>query len=87
MYDSNNFEPELTISFLIRKVFSELSHAVDTNLASFDITHAQFTVLSQLSEKKVTSQSELCKAINYDSGAMTRMLDRLERKCMVRRIL
>ena len=32
-----------------------------------------------------TSASELCKGISYDAGAMTRMLDRLEAKGLVRR--
>jgi DNA-binding MarR family transcriptional regulator len=32
------------------------------------------------------SASGLCKGISYDPGAMTRMLDRLERRGLVRRV-
>src|ERR1700674_446515 len=32
------------------------------------------------------SACELCKGISYDPGAMTRMLDRLERRGLVRRV-
>ena len=31
------------------------------------------------------SASDLCKGISYDAGAMTRMLDRLEGKGLIRR--
>ena len=31
------------------------------------------------------SASDLCKGISYDAGAMTRMLDRLENKGLIRR--
>jgi DNA-binding MarR family transcriptional regulator len=36
--------------------------------------------------KEADCASELCKGISYDPGAMTRMLDRLERRGLVRRV-
>jgi len=39
-----------------------------------------------LAHGEVSSASDLCKGISYDPGAMTRMLDRLERRGLVRRV-
>ena len=35
---------------------------------------------------ETASPSALCKGVSYDPGAMTRMIDRLERKKLVRRV-
>jgi DNA-binding MarR family transcriptional regulator len=50
------------------------------------LSAAQFAVIASLaagSEPK--SAADLCKGISYDAGAMTRMLDRLESKGLLRR--
>jgi DNA-binding MarR family transcriptional regulator len=60
--------------------------ALDAELAPFDITAAQFVVLKSIAIGEAGSASGLCKDISYDPGAMTRMLDRLERRGLVRRV-
>src|SRR5882757_7648079 len=60
--------------------------AVDAALAPMDITAAQYVILMSLALGEAESASGLCKDISYDPGAMTRMLDRLERRGLVRRV-
>ena len=60
--------------------------AADKRLAPLELSAAQFAVIASLaagSEPK--SAADLCKGISYDAGAMTRMLDRLESKGLLRR--
>jgi DNA-binding MarR family transcriptional regulator len=57
---------------LVNRVRVELIDALDLELAKFDVTAAD-------------SPARLCKNISYDPGAMTRMIDRLEQKGLVRR--
>jgi DNA-binding MarR family transcriptional regulator len=57
----------------------------DEQLVAMEVTSAQFIVLSTLSMGGVKSASDLCKHISYDAGAMTRMIDRLEEKGLLRR--
>jgi DNA-binding MarR family transcriptional regulator len=66
--------------------------AIDTELTKdeflgpLEVTSAQLIVIVNLAGREgATSASELCKGISYDAGAMTRMLDRLEAKGLVRR--
>jgi DNA-binding MarR family transcriptional regulator len=54
-------------------------------LAPFDISVAQYVILVNLAHG-ADSSSDLCKSVSYDPGAMTRMLDRLERKKLITRV-
>jgi DNA-binding MarR family transcriptional regulator len=61
----------------------ELTH--DRRLAPLELSAAQFIVIASLAGEERKSASDLCKGISYDAGAMTRMLDRLEGKGLIRR--
>jgi len=70
---------------LVNRVRTELIDALDRELAKFDISAAQLIVLASLANEEADSPTTLCKNISYDPGAMTRMIDRLEQKGLVRR--
>jgi DNA-binding MarR family transcriptional regulator len=71
---------------LINRVRVELMDAIDRELAPYDITAPQLIVLASVANGEADSASGLCKTISYDPGAMTRMIDRLQQKGLVRRI-
>jgi len=74
------------ITRLINRVRVELIDALDRELAPFDITAPQLIVLASVANGEADSAAGLCKTISYDPGAMTRMIDRLQQKGLVRRI-
>ncbi|HEY2862479.1 MAG TPA: MarR family transcriptional regulator [Casimicrobiaceae bacterium] len=86
IYDTKTFEPRVGLGRLLSQVKMELVEALDRELAPLDITAAQYVILATLAEGPTESASGLCKGVSYDPGAMTRMIDRLERKGLVRRI-
>src|SRR5579864_9795199 len=59
--------------------------AADRRLAPLELSAAQFIVIASLAGEGAKSAADLCKGISYDAGAMTRMLDRLEGKGLIRR--
>jgi MarR family transcriptional regulator, multiple antibiotic resistance protein MarR len=71
---------------LINRVRVELIDALDRELSRFDISAAQLIVLASVANREAGSASGLCKSISYDPGAMTRMIDRLQQKGLVRRV-
>ncbi|MDB6107686.1 MAG: hypothetical protein JWO52_7685 [Gammaproteobacteria bacterium] len=91
IYDSATYEPRKGIGHLMHRVRTEILAAVDRELAAdeqlaaMDVTSAQFIILATLSMGIAKSASDLCKGISYDAGAMTRMIDRLEEKGLLRR--
>jgi DNA-binding MarR family transcriptional regulator len=85
IYDPTNFNPSTAIGRLIGRVRAKLFEALDKELAPYDISAAQYVILVGLADG-VDSASGLCKGASYDPGAMTRMIDRLERKGLVQRV-
>jgi len=92
VYSLETYEPRRGLGHLIGRARSHLLAAIDTELARdellrpLEVTSAQLIVIVNLAGREcATSASELCKGISYDAGAMTRMLDRLEAKGLVRR--
>jgi DNA-binding MarR family transcriptional regulator len=86
LYSAKTFDPRTGFGRLLSQVKMELMEALDRELAPLDITSAQYVILVTLAEGPTDSASGLCKGVSYDPGAMTRMIDRLERKGLVRRI-
>src|SRR5215475_4691531 len=91
IYELESFEPRKGAGHLIHRVKVELLSALDRELArdeqvaALEVSAAQFVILATLSSGTAKSASDLCKGISYDAGAMTRMLDRLEEKGLLRR--
>lgn len=91
IYDSTSYQPGRSIGSLLSRVRVEMLAALDEELAGdrrlapLGLSAAQFIVIASLVGEGRKSASDLCKGISYDAGAMTRMLDRLEGKGLIRR--
>lgn len=85
IYDPKTFNPKIAIGGLVSRVKLKLFDALERELAPYDITGAQYVILVGLANG-IDSASGLCKGVSYDPGAMTRMIDRLERKGLVQRV-
>src|SRR6266581_9606603 len=84
IYDAETFEPGRCVGPLINRVRLALLEALDSALAPHNVTSAQYVILSTLASG-ADSASQICKGISYDAGAMTRMIDRLEQRGLLRR--
>jgi DNA-binding MarR family transcriptional regulator len=85
IYDVKNYEPWKSVGYLIGHTRKALLEEMDRELAPLDVTGAQFIIISQLARGHAATAAEFCKGMVYDPGAMTRLLDRLEQKGLVRR--
>ena len=86
VYDVKTFQPGSSVGYLVNRVRTELLAAIDKELAPFDVTSSQYIIMGHLVYSLADSASGLCKGIAYDPGAMTRMVDRLEAKNLIRRV-
>ncbi len=90
IYDAETYVPGKGIAHLVGRVRGELLSALDRELAAdehtaqWELTGAQLIIVAWLASG-ARSASDLCKGISYDAGAMTRMIDRLESKGLIRR--
>lgn len=80
------YEQRARVGRLVNRAQGELSEALDSELTRFDISTAQYVVLSILAAGRADTAAQICKELSYSPGAMTRMLDRLENKRTIRRV-
>ena len=78
-------QERLGVGYLLGRARGSLLDALDAELARFGLTGMQFGVLKHLAEGAAHTAADLCRRMHYDTGSMTRMLDRLEGKGLVRR--
>jgi len=86
IYDPKTFEPATSVGYLLNRARTAMFNAMDQALAPLDVTAAQYVVMGQLAFGMADSPSQICQSLSYDPGAMTRMIDRLEAKGLVRRV-
>lgn len=88
LYTPENYNPEDSLGRLIADVSRRILAGFDEELATqgMGITGAQWVILMRIARGCATTAAELCRFGHCDTGSMTRMLDRLEEKGLIRRI-
>ena len=85
-YHSKNYSLQRSVGFLINTLALEINEDLETLLkAQLDVSLPQWRVLTTLHFNRFDNASALCDDMHYDSGAMTRMLDKLEALGLVER--
>ncbi len=84
--DAPGVNPHETLGYLIGQVRRALLEAMERELAPYGLTGPQAIVMFRLSHGDASHAAEFCRTLQYDPGAMTRLLDRLEKKSFVRRV-
>lgn len=75
----------LSVGHLMGRARASLLSALDAELERFGLSGMQFAVLKHLSDGAARTAADLCRLMHHDTGAMTRLLDRLEEKGLLRR--
>jgi MarR family transcriptional regulator, multiple antibiotic resistance protein MarR len=85
----NKASPDAEVAFaigpLIGRVRTVMLSKLDAELQPFGITGTQFAILKNVAEGAAQTAADLCRLLHYDTGSMTRLLDRLEEKGLMRR--
>jgi len=83
-YSPDNFHSGL-MGLLIGRTNAVKDRMLDKYLVPYGVTASQFKVLIIVAQFGADTPAELCRHLSLDSGAMTRMLDRLEQKELITR--
>jgi DNA-binding MarR family transcriptional regulator len=92
IFDPKSMDLHNSLAPLIAQTRTALGSAVDREflqdkeVAALEVTTAQFTIIAQILKFDVNSACELCVKLDYDRGAMSRMIDRLQKKGLIRRV-
>jgi DNA-binding MarR family transcriptional regulator len=85
LYDPATIQLDTSLGYYLAKARNVLIARTDEALRPLDLTSQQIGVLLFLAAGRARTPLELSREMSYDSGSMTRMLDRLEKKGFIGR--
>jgi len=86
LYDPDDYQPSESVGYMMRRILNMVTAEVDHELEPSDLTSAQWVPLLKLHMGSGSTVAELARGCQQDAGSMTRLLDRLEAKGLVRRV-
>lgn len=84
-YSGDPWSAEESIGYLIRQAWATLTRSAEAEMRQCGLTSVQWAPLMIISRGGRPTAASLARDLNTDTGAMTRMLDRLEAKGLLTR--
>jgi DNA-binding MarR family transcriptional regulator len=84
-YSGSDWTAEDSIGHLLRQALASLSRAAEAEMKLCGLTSVQWAPLMMIARGGHPTAASLARDLNTDTGAMTRMLDRLEAKGLLTR--
>lgn len=75
-----------SVGYLLARARMKLAREVDEELADYGVTQAQAGILLMLASGRFDAAAPLARELYMDSAAMTRMIDRLQKRGLVKRV-
>lgn len=85
-YRPEAYEPHESAAYLMKRILACMGAEVDNAFEPRGLTNAQWIPLFKLHRGEASTVAELARECQLDTGAMTRLLDRLEAKGLVTRV-
>lgn len=85
LYHSDRFDPRDSVGNLIRLALSSLQSQIDREMGPYDLTAMQWQPLYIIAMGRANTAADLSREMQVDTGATTRMIDRLETKGLLTR--
>ncbi|MGD0191287.1 MAG: MarR family transcriptional regulator [Rhizomicrobium sp.] len=85
-YRAATFTSDICLGYQMKRAQNLLRALLETAFANEELNFSQWTVLVRLKEGDAQNSADLARALSYDTGSLTRLIDQLEeRKLLVRR--
>lgn len=84
-YRPETYVSHESVGYLVRRLYTLLLSRFEAALAHEHITLTQWIVLIQLREERARTTSDIAHDLGHDTGALTRVIDQLERRGLVAR--
>lgn len=84
-YSEKNFRPQTSIGYLIRRIHKLGLARMEASFDHMDVSFIQWAALSLIHHGIADTASGLARDTGHDSGAMTRVIDQLEARGLLKR--
>jgi DNA-binding MarR family transcriptional regulator len=85
-YQPASYCQEESVGYLMKRIMLSIVYQADRRLGAHGLTSAQWGPLMRLRGGGPSTVAELARWLQVDAGAMTRLLDRLEKKGLCKRV-
>ena len=85
LYTAKSYVSQDSPVYLMNQLRTRFISILDADLAAHGITAAQWGILRMISDGRGNTAAVLCRHYGYDTGSMTRMIDRLAEKGLIER--
>ena len=86
LYRAETYRVEDSVGFMITRLRASLFAAVDSEVAPWGVSSAQAAILIYIAHGRGNRAADIARDYSYDTGSMTRMIDRLVHKGLLRRV-
>ncbi len=84
-YRPETLQAENSVGYLVKRCGVLMTQAAERRFDSLEISFTQWLVLVYLAQQKHLSPTQLSAHVGHDMGALTRVVDQLERRGLARR--
>jgi DNA-binding MarR family transcriptional regulator len=85
-YQAETYRPENSTGYLVSRLAQTVTRELDRRMVDLGLTDAQWKPLLLLRQGSCMTAADLSRKGCHDTGAVTRLLDRLEGKGLIRRV-
>src|SRR5205814_7765663 len=86
IYDPTTYDIRTAVPPMLSRVRAAFLAELEQRMAPFDLKAADYLVLVALANDAADTASSICSVLAHDPGAMTRKIDALESRGLVRRV-
>jgi len=84
-YTAANYQARDSVGHLVRRLYSTMSARIEAGFAAHGFTLMQWIVLMYVRDGLASTASDIAREFRHDSGALTRVIDQLERRALLKR--
>jgi DNA-binding MarR family transcriptional regulator len=86
LYRAQDYRVQDSVGYMITRLRASLFASVDRETAAWGISSAQGAILIYIAHGSASRAADLAREHNYDTGSLTRMIDRLVAKGLLKRV-
>ena len=86
LYRAETYRVEDSVGFMITRLRAAIFATVDREVAPWGVSSAQAAILIYIAHGRGNRAADIARDYSYDTGSMTRMIDRLVEKGLLRRV-
>jgi DNA-binding MarR family transcriptional regulator len=84
-YKADTYRAKSSVGYLVKRANALVIESVEPALAAHGFTFTQWVVMMYLRDGLAPNARDICVQLRHDSGAVTRVIDQLEARALVRR--